>query len=297
MQASVPVSLQLDADLSREQFDSRFSTEEACADYLIRLRWPDGYSCLRCDSGNVSRLRSRRLPLFVCRECHYQASPIVGTVMERSRTPLQTWFLICFLSSQSAFGMNAAAISRAVCVTYKTAWLILMKLRQAIAASDAQCPLSGEVTVNADFASERDRYSNQRNRRDAPVLIGATFRKSGSLHHLKIKLVSLRHMAEKRVLPEGTAAFTKRHITAGSLVRSVTARFTARRNKLLLPHFEHALHWMQATYGGIGKKHLQVYLDEACYRLCTAHRGKSCFEPFVRLCVDGTPFPYAAIVA
>ncbi|WP_135554449.1 transposase [Paenibacillus cymbidii] len=297
MQACMPISLRLDGAMSREQFDSQFATEEACADYLIKLRWPEGYSCLRCGSGNTGCLRSRRLPLFVCRDCHYQASPIVGTVMERSSTSLRVWFLICFLSSQSAFRMNAAAISRAASVTYKTAWLILMKLRQAIAASDARHPLTGAVTVNSAFASERDCYSNQRNRRDAPVLIGATFHESGRLHRLKIKLVPLPHMEEKRVLPEGTAAFTERHVTAGSFVRSVTARFTARRNKLLLPHFERALQWVHTTYGGIGKKHLQVYLDEVCFRLCAVHRGKSCFSSFVRLCATTTPFPYAAIVA
>jgi len=297
MQACVPISLQLDGAMSREQFDSQFATEEACADYLIKLRWPEGYCCLRCDSRDIGCLRSRRLPLFVCRDCHYQASPTVGTVMERSSTPLRVWFLICFLSAQSAHRMNAAAISRAVSVTYKTAWLILMKLRQAIATSDARRPLAGAVTVNSGFASERDCYSNQRNRRDAPVLIGATFHESGSLRRLKIKLVSLRHMEEKQVQPEGTAAFAERHVTAGSFVRSVTARFTARRNKRLLPHFEHALQWMHVTYGGIGKKHLQVYLDETCFRLCAAHRGKSCFSPFVRLCATTTPFPYAAIVA
>lgn len=296
-QISVPVSLQLDAALSREQFDKQFPTENACADFLVQFRWPDGYSCMRCDSKHCTRLETRRLPLFVCRDCHYQASPIVGTVMERSRTPLRTWFLIYFLSSQSSFRMNASAISREACVTYKTAWLILMKLRHAIAARDVRRPLSGSVTVNNGFASERDHFSNRRDRRDAPALIGGSWNASGALRHLKIKLVSLDHMKEKQVLPEGVAAFTQRHATPGSMVSSVTARYTARRNKRMLPYFEQAIQWLHVTYGSIGKRHLQLYLDEVCFRLCTAYRGQSSFVPFVRLCSKSKPTPYAAIIA
>ncbi|WP_135553754.1 transposase [Paenibacillus cymbidii] len=294
---TVPVSLQLDAALSREQFDQQFPTETACIDYLVQLRWPDGYACLRCESKHYTRLETRRLPLFVCRDCRYQASPIVGSVMEGSRTQLRIWFLIYFLSSQSAFRMNALAISRQARVTYKTAWLILMKLRQAIAGCDAQTPLSGSVTVNNGFASERDHYSNQTDRQDAPVLMGGSWDASGSLNHLKIKLVSKEHMLEKRVLSEGVADFTQRHAAPEAIVSSVNARFTARWIKRLLPYFEQAIQWLHFTYGSIGKRHLQLYLDEVCYRLCNTYRGESCFAPFVRLCSKSKPTPYASIVA
>src|SRR5665647_854920 len=84
------------------EFLARFQSEESCIDYLVNMKWPHGFSCERCSCRSVYRTETRRLPLFECADCRYQASPIVGTVMEGSSTPLHKWFLALYLISQES---------------------------------------------------------------------------------------------------------------------------------------------------------------------------------------------------
>ncbi len=62
------------------EFQDRFYSQEACADYLFTHKWPNGFICSRCAHTSAVRITTRRLPLLQCRQCHYQASPIVDNL-------------------------------------------------------------------------------------------------------------------------------------------------------------------------------------------------------------------------
>src|SRR5438034_9254207 len=70
-------------------FEERFRSEEACRDYLFRVRWPEGFRCPRCGESRGWRLRSA---LWQCARCAYQASLTAGTIFQDTRTPLKVWF-------------------------------------------------------------------------------------------------------------------------------------------------------------------------------------------------------------
>ena len=67
----------------------RFAREEACREYLSRLRWPDGFRCPRCGSQKSSPVRTI---LLRCGACRHQTSVIAGTIFQDTRTPLHVWF-------------------------------------------------------------------------------------------------------------------------------------------------------------------------------------------------------------
>ncbi|WP_169336664.1 transposase, partial [Salinicoccus albus] len=67
-------------------FQTRFSTEAACENHLFDLKWPDGYCCDRCSHTEYYLTRTRKHRLYECRQCRYQASALVGTVMQKTRT-------------------------------------------------------------------------------------------------------------------------------------------------------------------------------------------------------------------
>ena len=71
------------------EFEARFSTEEACGEYLFRLRWPDGFCCPRC-GGRKSWPKSD--VLLQCSACDYQVSVTAGTIFQDTRKPLKLWF-------------------------------------------------------------------------------------------------------------------------------------------------------------------------------------------------------------
>jgi transposase-like protein len=78
---------------SLASFVARFHTEEACADYLFQIKWPNGFDCPRCHHHQYYQTTTRRLPLYECTHCHHQASLTVGTVMKGSRTPVKLFMV------------------------------------------------------------------------------------------------------------------------------------------------------------------------------------------------------------
>jgi hypothetical protein len=72
-----------------KEFDVRFRSEEACREYLLQLRWPDGFRCPRCGCRESLPVRA---VLLRCRDCRHQTSVTAGTIFQDTRTSLRLWF-------------------------------------------------------------------------------------------------------------------------------------------------------------------------------------------------------------
>ena len=131
------------------EFERRFRTEEACREYLTRLRWPEGFRCPRCKSGH-SWLNARR-GLLECAGCHYQVSPTAGTIFDRTRLPLTLWFRAVWLVTSQKGGVSALGLQRQLGMKrYETVWTMLHKLRRAMVRPDRD-RLSGRVEVDETY--------------------------------------------------------------------------------------------------------------------------------------------------
>ncbi|GFP22317.1 hypothetical protein HKBW3S06_01544, partial [Candidatus Hakubella thermalkaliphila] len=75
----------------------------------------------------------------------------VGTVMEKTRTDLTKWFLAIYLIAHDKRGISAHKLSEEIEVSYKTAWLILHKIRRAMRKRDAEYSLAGIVELDDAF--------------------------------------------------------------------------------------------------------------------------------------------------
>ncbi len=97
--------------MSADQFEQVFPGGEACAEDLFRRRWPDGFVCPDCGSGNAVRLkRTRRV--HQCRDCRKQTSAAAGTFMHRSRGPLRSWHRALHIMTSHSNGMSALQLQR-----------------------------------------------------------------------------------------------------------------------------------------------------------------------------------------
>ena len=93
---------------SLPEFQEFFPDDAACASYLEKARWPNGFTCPHCQkTGEPSRIKARPTVL-TCRKCRRQSALMSGTVMERSHTPLSTWFWAAYLFTSQTNGMSAA---------------------------------------------------------------------------------------------------------------------------------------------------------------------------------------------
>lgn len=125
--------------------DPIFTDAEKAREHLERLNWPNGPVCPHCgETKNVHRLegKSHRAGLIQCNACSKNFTVTVGTVFERSKVPLNKWLLATYLLSSSKKGMSAKQIERMLGVTYKTAWFMCHRIREAM-KNDDDMPMGG----------------------------------------------------------------------------------------------------------------------------------------------------------
>ncbi|WP_340159857.1 IS1595 family transposase [uncultured Hoeflea sp.] len=139
--------------------DPIFHDEDAAREHLEAIRWPHGPNCQHCgniDPDKIAKVEGKkqthRKGLYYCNECGGQFTVTVGSVMERSKIPLSKWVFAFHLFAASKKGMSAHQLHRMLGVTYKTAWFMAHRIREAMKEDTASSgPLGGEgKTVEAD---------------------------------------------------------------------------------------------------------------------------------------------------
>lgn len=141
-----------------KQFQSEYPDDAACLDKIMVMTY--GGTQLKCPhcqkASKFHRIEKRRA--FACQECGHHIYPCVGTVFEKSRTPLNKWFYAMYLFTSTRHGVPARELERQLGVTYKCAWRIAHELRKLMASADRNGnsgPLSGHVEVDETWVGGR----------------------------------------------------------------------------------------------------------------------------------------------
>ncbi|WP_199615910.1 transposase [Paenibacillus alkalitolerans] len=270
--------------LAEANVDIPVFSEEDCVGYFFSLKWPDGFRCPQCGHSRHYTIQTRRLPLYQCYNCQHQTTITAGTVMERSRTPLHKWRIAFELFSQPS-SVNAVQLSKMISVTYKTAWLMLHKIRQAVSEKEATQPLEGKVRAGVGIYGKRTLQPYYLHPKERPVMVSATFQ-DGEPAYVKLKLISYEHMEGKRsLLHSGEVAFMKQHVQPDTF----DMRFLKRSwfQSTPLPRiFDQAKKWIDRTFHGIGITYLQAYWDEFCFRLNQFYLNNSVMEALCAICMS-----------
>ncbi|NJM35529.1 MAG: IS1595 family transposase [Rhodomicrobium sp.] len=128
-----------------------FADADKAREYLEAQRWPNGPVCPHCGAENdATKLkgRSTRPGVYKCKDCRKPFSVTVGTVMERSKIPLNKWMFATFLMASSKKGVSAHQIHRMLGITYKSAWFLAHRIREAMGLKPEQTgPIGGENKV------------------------------------------------------------------------------------------------------------------------------------------------------
>lgn len=119
--------------------DPVFTDEAKAREHLEAIRWPDGPVCTHCgEAKRVYRLngKSHRAGLLHCNTCDGAFTVTTGSVMERSHIPLNKWVLGFRLMASSKKGISAHQLHRTLGVTYKSAWFMAHRIREAMAGAN-----------------------------------------------------------------------------------------------------------------------------------------------------------------
>jgi transposase-like protein len=156
------------ADLQNPAFQDEDKAREA----LEAIRWPDGPFCPHCGNSDQAKIakgegKAHRPGLYYCAACNGQFTVTVGTVMERSKIPLSKWLMAMHLMGASKKGMSALQMQRMLGVTYKSAWFLCHRIREAMKPANPS-PLGGEgKIVEADEMAVGGKSKNRAFRKKA----------------------------------------------------------------------------------------------------------------------------------
>ena len=154
--------------------DPMFHNDEAARAHLEQVRWPHGANCPHCGSVNVLRMvgKAHRVGAWNCRDCRKQFSVTVGTVFERSHVALHKWVLATHLLTASKKGMSSHQLMRMLGVTYKTAWFMSHRIREAMTETNP-APLGGEgkiIEADETYHGKRETPIPSEQRKGRPYL-------------------------------------------------------------------------------------------------------------------------------
>jgi len=281
-------------------FQRRFPAEPACAAYLEAVRWPEGFVCPRCHVQAEPSLIATRSTLRQCGACRHQASLTAGTVMHRSKQPLQSWFWAAYLVTTHTPGMSAVQFQRQLGIgRYETAWNLLHKLRAAMVRPQRE-RIGGNrddwrIEVDEGYVGGRTRGEGRGVTHKELVAVAVEVRerdkprrKDGKRTRRDVIAgrLRLRHIPNRsRKTLEG---FVQESVEPSSLVITDGWKNYDRLPKLGYRHEAQAIHgdpevaeawlpmchivisnlksWLLGIHHGVSAKHLQAYLNEFVFR-------------------------------
>jgi transposase-like protein len=261
----------------------RFASETAARKHLERVRWPDGPICPHCGSvDNASRIKgkSARPGLWFCGDCRKQFTVTVGTLFERSKVPLHKWLLAVHLLASSKKGVSAHQIHRTLGVTYKTAWFMCHRIREAMADDYTSGPLGGSgKVVEADETYIGRRKGVHGKGVESKYKIVTLVERGGRARSTHVKRVNAHTV--KPILAKHAWSLSKLYTDESSIYTGPGYRFaehqTVNHSKkeygrgevhtnTIEGYFSIFKRGMIGTYQHCGERHLKRYLAEFDFR-------------------------------
>src|SRR5271157_2323824 len=270
----------LDYPRTFQAMDERFRDDEACREYIRRLRWPEGFTCLHC--GEVGEPWVMAGGWLRCRACRKKTSLTAGTIFEGTRKPLRTWFLAMWFVTSRKNGVSALGLQRELGLgSYETAWTWLHKLRRAM-VRPGRGLLSGTIEVDETYVGGPERGTRGRETESKAIVAIAVEKNGRGLG--RIRLQQIGDVSTDSLLP-----FVQGAVERGAMVHTDGWRGYA---GLAAAGYQHQVtvlsggsdpahevmprvhlvasllkRWLIGTHqGGVQHQHLDYYLDEFTFR-------------------------------
>lgn len=290
------------------QFQQQFANEESCFKYLYQMRWSNGWICPKCQAKKYYYIRERKL--YECADCLHQVSITAGTIFHKTRTPLHIWFWAIYLVTTDKRGFSALGLSKMLGIPQKRAWLMLQKIRKAMAHREERYQLAGLVELDESFfGATKEGGSRGRGTDKTKVLVGLSLNHAGYPCYLRFKVLprinrnTLEPVIEKLIIPgakvktDGLRCYLSLS-QKGYQHERILANQTDILESMKWLHIavSNAKALIGGTFHGLDSKHLQSYLDEISYRYNRRHMLDRIFERCVVAMVECPIWTYWDIV-
>lgn len=262
-------------------------------EHLEALHWPNGPVCPHCgncDADRITKLagKSTRPGVHKCKECSKPFTVTVGTIFEDSKIPLNKWLLAFRLLSGGKKGFSAHELHRALGITYKSAWFLMHRIREAMDGADGNGPLGGpDTVVEADETYVGGKAKNRATRKPAPKkAVVALVQRDGharSFHVANVNAKTLRPLIVTNVdrashlMTDESGVYTRvgREFNGHSVVNHSTAEYVTtggfKHSNTAENFFSIFKRGVIGTYHHMSEAHLARYCREFDFRYNTRH--------------------------
>lgn len=262
------------------EFVEWFPDNESCIAFLVKLRWPNGFICPGCSS--VSEPWHQTRGRLVCPRCRHQTSVTRGSIFDKTRTPLTTWFETAWHMTTAKNGLSAITLQRTLGTSYRTAWTMLHRYRIAMVRSE-RGQLSGIVEIDECLVGGVDHGGKRGRGADKAIVVIAIEIKDP----LGFGRVRMRHIPDAS--GDELVSFVCDVVSPGSTVQTdgwggyneLQKNGYVHQKKIMSSSDEPAhvsmpgVHriasllkrWILGTHqGSVSAEHLQSYLEEFTFR-------------------------------
>lgn len=293
-------------------FQRLFPDDDACAAWLIEMRWPNGFVCPECGHDRGWALRGKS-HTFECAGCGRQTSVTAGTLLHASKLPLTNWFWAAYLMATHSNGISALQLQKQLGIgSYRSVWLLAHKLRSAMVDPERN-PLAGLVEVDEaslPFRTRNDPPAGKRGRsHDGKMLIIGALELGDGNTPGRLRLAELSSYGAADI---GQFLET----AAGS---DATIKTDGWPGYASVPSDQHEVHvvgntpahlifpwihqiysnlkgWARGVYHGLRRKHLQAYLDEFVFRFNRRRTRHAAFRSLFTLAINAEPLTYNMLI-
>ena len=266
-----------------------FIDEDKARAHFEATRWPNGAYCPFCgQSETVKKLGGKSMGpgWYHCSDCRKKFTALVGTVCERSHIPLTKWLLAMHLMCASKKGMSAHQLHRMLGVTYKSAWFMAMRIREAMRELNPVEPMGGNggtVEVDETYVGgkeknkHRDKRANPTGGSGGKEIVFSLVERNGKVrsHHVAdVSAKTLRPILESQIKADATVysdtggarlatEFAKHGMVNHSIGEYVRGDV---HSNTVEGYFSILKRGITGTYHHVSQQHLKRYLGEFDFR-------------------------------
>jgi transposase-like protein len=287
------------------ELGQRFGTPEACQQFLFDVRWPEGFTCPKCDSSQYAMLTTRN-HIIQCSKCRFQMSLTTGTAMYNSHMDLCQWFIAAYLMTTVTPGISALQLQRQIGrKRYEPCFNMLHKLRSIMVRPNRE-KLSGEIEIDETLIGGHRIGPRGRGALGKSLVIGAVEKLPAGSGHTRagrarlLRVESASHGTIKKFLERYVEPETVVHSDGfksyegieeyGYIHKPFTLRDPVQASKVF-PHihrvFGNLKAWIIGTFHGVSPKHMQAYLNEYAFRFNRRYDPWNTFKSALGLASEG----------